>query len=182
MPLKTENQIWADIISAFNAALADRGIAGFTVRQGNQPVKVTDTKPLVLVHKISETAVGSQFRHDFVDEDTGLLQHEEGYFIELTYQVNAIKQRRDNDTTGTVTASDCVQALRAWLMSEKGYLALRGNGYGILAVKQIAQPYSTDESDAYELSPHFDFTVCIKQSYREPVPEITDKTFTIIRI
>lgn len=182
MTIKYENQIWADLVNVVNQALAERKLTGFTVKHSDQPVKAKSNETAVILRKLTERPVGNPYHHDLTD-DNGLLQHEETYLIEQTFGITAVKPRDpQNDTIATKTASDAVQAIAVWLMSVQGIWTLRELGYGVLPIKELRQTYIADVDGHYELTPNFDFTVCIKQSYRKPVAETKDKSFTIIPI
>lgn len=183
MTLKTESQIWREIISVVNAALTERGIVGFTVKQGNQPVKVTPERPVITITKVAAVQNGSQFRRDNLRTDFSGIDHEEGYLLEATYQLTAFKLRGPvTETDYTINAADAVEAVKSYLMSTKGLKHLKALGYGILPVKNLRQPVWVDEADNYELNPNFDFTLVFKQSYEHEQPVIAGHAFTLIRI
>lgn len=182
MAIKYENQIWADLTHVVSQALVERNIAGFAVKHGDQPVKAGSGETAIILRKLAEKPVGSPYHHDLTDDD-GFLKHEETYLIEQTFEITAVKPRDpQNDTITTQTASDALQAVAVWLLGARGIWALRELGYGVLPITELRQAYIADDLGHYELMPNFDFTVCIKQGYREPVAETKDKSFTIIPI
>lgn len=182
MTIKYENRIWADLTDVIGLALDSRGITGFTVKPSDQPIKIDDDSPAVIVRKTAETITGTPHRYDLAG-DGNFLQHEEAYLLELTYEVAAVKRRDpQNDTVDTVTAADALQTLASWFLSANGLRAMRDLGYGVMPIKHLRQTYTADEQGHYELTPTFDLTLSIRQSYREPVAVIEDKSFTIIPI
>lgn len=181
MTIKYENLITADLVDVIGRALESRGITGFAVKYSDQPVSVDDG-PAVILRKTAEALTGTPHRYDLAD-DGRFLQHEEAYLMELTYAVTTVKRRDpQNDTPDTMTASDVLQALAAWFLSMGGMRAMRDLGYGVLPVKHLRQVYTADAAGHYELTPTFELTLGIRQSYREPVAVIEDKSFTIIPI
>lgn len=181
MAVKYENQIWEELAGVIQSALAKQGITEFAVKPGT-PDHKPDGTPEIILHKTLETPVGSQSVHDFTDDATGLLVHEESYLIELTFAATAYKKRDDATAPAAFTASDALQAVMAYLLSPNGIRYLKALGYGILPVKEIVQTYVVDEDGAYQITPSFNFTVCIKQSRRSPVAELVEQTYTITPI
>lgn len=182
MTIKYENRIGTELADVVSQALGNRGIVGFKVEYGDQPVTVDDRGAKVILRKTAEALIGTPHRYDFVD-DSEFLQHEEAYLIELTYEITTVKRRDpQSDTLDTITAADALQTLAAWFLSAKGLRVMRDLGYSVLPVKHLRQVYTQDEQGHYELTPAFDLTLSIRQSYRDPVTVIEDKSFTIIPI
>lgn len=158
--MKTENEIWKDLIALINTALEECEITGWTVRQANQQFKVAPNRPVISISRVSSNRYGFQGRRDKVVNN--LPEHEEIYYQQLRFQITFLKKRVTDPTE--LTSSDVANELATWLMSVKGLKETRALGFMPLRVTDIREPAFVDDSDDFEKSPNFDFLLYLRQN------------------
>lgn len=163
MTYKTENDIWADMVTLLNDALTAKSITGMTVMRSFQPIDVTG-KNLVLINKISSKRYGWRGRHDKVINNT--MKHIEKYFQEMRFQVSVLKAINLADINET-TAEDIANMLIDYLLSDKGLKKLRSKGYMPIRIVDVRNPTFVNQTDNYQFNPNFDIICTIQQEIVE---------------
>lgn len=174
MTYKTENQIWADIISLLKKATTAKGI-NCTVMRSYQPVDV-QIQPTILIHRISQNRYGWRGRKNKVIN--GLMHHIESYHQELRFQVDVLK-KIDVSNPDEKTATDIANLLVDWLESDTGLKEMRDLGF--MPLRIISMPESTfiNQHDNYQINPHFDIICYIQQEIDENQNVVDGYEFTL---
>lgn len=165
--IKTENQIWADLKSLITQGLNAFGIAGWQIRQLQQPVKITTLQPTVFMAKLNSPRIGWQYSANRAL--AAGVEHKESYWQEIRFQISALKKRHPADTE-EFTSSDALNALITWFMSREGLASIRALGYNTFRISRLEEPFFIDDSDTYERNPYFEFSLILNQSYTGPIP------------
>lgn len=161
---KTENEIWAFLVSKFNAVLAENDITGWTVLRNYQPSIQGLKDKCVYLYKVNKRRVGTQGITS-VKDDNGDWQSAENWFEEIMFQVSAFcKREPSTETTSTITSEDVLDILLAYVNSALKVPEWRTQGYGVIKATNIrCMDYETD-SGLQEKLPQFDFLLCIEQN------------------
>jgi hypothetical protein len=161
--IKTDNEVWAIIMQAINGGLALRGFNAEVI-QAFQPVQEGVTlEPLVTVNSITSKRYGWPEDTSFFDEEALELRRREGYWLERTYQVNALQAMPDVTSTGK-TAFDYIDAVAAILQTSSVLEFFRNNGIGMLRIEPLRVTYWLDDKEQQEQTPSFDFTLTYRQT------------------
>lgn len=175
MTYKTENEIWADIISLLREAVSAKGITGFTVMRSYQPVD-TQNQPVILIHRISQNRYGWRGRKDKVIN--GVMRHIERYYQELRFQVDVLKKINIQNPE-ELTASDIANMLVDWLESDKGLKVMRSYGFMPLRIQAMPENQFVNQHDNFQINPHFDIIFYIEQEIEENQSVIDGYEFTL---
>lgn len=178
MAIKTENQIYADIVGFVNNFLSALDISDWQVLQLKQPVKLTEIKPTVYVTCTLRRRRGWQYReYKIIDAELKNTQ----YFIkEIDVQISALRRRELSDSVDTVGSSDVLEYLKTYILNpEKGLKDLKALGYRIYQPSEIQSPDFSDDSDNFEFMPFFTVTFILNQSLSSPQTSIDEYTLNI---
>lgn len=176
---KSENQIWADIMTLINGGLAYFNITGWTVRQGQLPTKTTVNKPTIYIDRITSRRYGWQKKKDYVEN--GQMKHKESYIQELRFQVSSIK-KRNVEIIDNMTSADVSNYLVSYLSSTYGLKVIRDLGYQPLRTVDVGEPAFINDSDNYEKNPNFDISLYLVQDIIKDENGIKDFTINIERV
>ena len=171
MTTKTDNEVWAILVAIFSAGLAERGLPA-TVLQSYQPTQQgVELTPVVVLHGIDSKRYGFPEDTSYYDEPANEVKTRQGYWLERSYQVNALAIQ-DPSNIAAPTAFDYIDAAAAIIQTTETQETLRGNGIGILRVQQLRTAYIVDDRGRHEQVPTFDFTLTYRQTFTKTVEPI----------
>ena len=175
--IKTENQIYADIIGFVNSALRALDISGWQVLQLKQPIKLTQIEPTIYVTAATKSRAGWQYRH-YTDMQTQY-KRTDGFKEQVDVQFSALKRRELSDTVDTLNSADILEYLKTYMLNPYALQDLRSMGYQIYQPSEVQNPDFFDDSDNFEFMPFFSVTFIINQSLTSPQTYIKDYTFKV---
>ena len=177
MTIKTENQIYSDIIQFINTALNDLSITGWQVLQLKQPIKLTEIAPTIYVTCTTKRRHGWQMRkYPFVDNE---LKHKQDFITEIDVQISALRRRQTDDTTETMNGADVLEHIKAYMLNIYEIKSLRALGYSIYQPSEIQTPDFFDDSDNFEFMPFFSVVFILNNSLISPQASIDRVTYKI---
>ena len=179
MAIKSENQIYADIIGFINAALSALDIQGWQVLQLRQPIKLTEVNPTIFVTCTNKRRRGWQYRDYKTVNDE--FRHIEQFKQEIDVQFSALRRRELEDTTDTINSADVLEYLKTYMLNPYSLQDLRNMGYRIYQPSEIQSPEFIDDSDNFEFMPFFTTTFILEQSLSSPEKSIDKVTFNQIK-
>lgn len=162
--MKTELNIFTDIIAVIREGLYVLGYADWDVRQGVQPFVSSIKKPTLVITMLSSPHYGWQHSSDEIGDK---IIHKEKLYQEFNFSLQAIQK-----TGGVNQSLNVINAIALFLNSDQGVNALQIRGYGIDRIREIRTGFVSNDSDVYERVPSFDFTVNTLQTLTSDVPEI----------
>lgn len=166
MAIKSENQIYADIIGFINAALSALDIQGWQVLQLKQPIKLTEIIPTIYVTATTKSRRGWQYRHykDIENE----YKRTDGFKEQVDVQFSALRRRELDDTAETLNSADVLEYLKTYMLNPYAIQDLRALGYLIYQPSEVQTPDFFDDSDNFEFMPFFSVTFILDQSLISP--------------
>ncbi len=177
MSIKSENQIYADIVGFVNKSLSALNISGWQVLQLKQPVKLTDITPTIYVTSTLKRRRGWQYRdYKIIDAE---LKNTQNFIQEIDVQISALKRREIDDTVDTLNSSDILEYLKTYMLNSYSLQDLRALGYRIYQPSEIQSPDFVDDSDNFEFMPFFTVTFILNQSLSSPQTSIDEYTLQI---
>ncbi|MBQ2284582.1 MAG: hypothetical protein II244_02820 [Clostridia bacterium] len=175
--LKTENQIYKDIIGFINSSLSALDITGWKVMQLKQPVKLTEINPTIYVTCTNRNRRGWQQRlYPVVNQE---LKIKEGFIQEIDVQISALRRRELTDTADTFNSSDVLENIKTYMLNPYSLQDLRALGYTIYQPSNIQSPDFFDDSDNFEFMPFFNVTFILNQSLIRPQTSIDKYTLKV---
>lgn len=170
--IKTDNEVWQLIMTAINDGLQLRGFSAEVI-QAFQPVQQgVVLQPLVTVNSITSKRYGWPEDTSYFDEQSMEMKRREGYWLERTYQVNALHALPDVGGTGK-TAFDYIDAVAAILQTSMVLEFFRNNGVGLLRIEPLRVTYWLDDKEQQEQTPSFDFTLTYRQTVEQTTFEVS---------
>lgn len=180
MAIKSENQIYSDIIGFINNSLKDLEINGWQVMQLKQPVKLTEIKPTIYVTFTNKNRRGWQQRiYPVVNQE---LKIKDGFIQEIEVQISALRRRELSDTIDTLNSADVLEYIKTYMLNLYSLQDLRKLGYTIYQPSNIQSPDFFDDSDNFEFMPFFNVTFILNQSLISPQASIDDYTLDIKKV
>lgn len=187
MPIKSENQIYTDLIGIVNKALTDlkqwfpnSTFSEWQVLQLNQPVKLTEIKPTIWVSATTRNRRGWQHRkYDGYGEQEQFKQTQK-FKQEITVQFSALRERLLTDDVSVLNSTDVLVYLKTYLLKPETIKSLKILGYSIYQPSEIQTPTIQNDSDNFEFMPFFSTTFIYEQSLERPQDVINDYTFKTI--
>lgn len=173
MAIRTENQIYADIIGFVNQFLIDRNIQGWQVLQLNQPVKLTEINPTIWVSVTNRTQRGWQYRKYKGFKQSENFTQTQKFKQEKLVQFSALRERLTGDTVNTINSTDILINLKSYLLST-GLSLIKSKGYSIYQPLEIQTPSFQNDSDNFEFMPFFQVTFILEQSLEFPQEHINE--------
>lgn len=164
--MKTENQVYADLIGFINTALSSEGISGWNVLQSYQQTRGNFPSPYILIHKLVNTFIG-QLQQNSVDSTKS------GQLKQVSFQIDGYKKRLPTDKEDTLSGGDVVEVIRNWFMSDEAQKILRSKGYNVFRVGQVNHAYFETETDVYQVNPNFTLDLTYKQKYGKETSAIS---------
>ena len=180
MAIKTENQVYADIIGFINSSLTALDITGWQVMQLKQPVKLTEIKPTIYVTCKNKNRRGWQQR--LYPKTAQGLKLQEGFIQEIDVQISALKRRELFDTVDTLNSADVLEYIKTYMLNLYSLQDLRNKGYTIYQPSNIQSPDFFDDSDNFEFMPFFNVTFILKQSLIRPQTSIDEYTLKVRKV
>lgn len=174
-----DNALFTLLGIILNAALVQRGLTGVVVQQAEQPTQQGVPKgPVVLMTKIGpDIRFGFLQENDAYDSDQQKMIHTEKQYTESTFQLGVLYPQ--NASALTYTASDLTNICAGIMQSSATRAALKLQGVSILRIREVRNPYFTDDKDRFEANPSFDFVLCYEQVYTTEIPVIQSTEFTV---
>lgn len=166
MAIKTENQIYADLIGFINSSLTTLDISGWQVLQLKQPIKLTEIEPTIYVTATTKSRRGWQYRH-YNDTVTGY-KRTDGFKEQVDVQFSALRRRELDDTTDTIGSADVLEYLKTYMLNPYAIQDLKAKGYLIYQPSEVQTPDFFDDSDNFEFMPFFSVTFILDQSLISP--------------
>lgn len=157
----TVNQIYKDLIAMIKTALQTYSL-NWQVIQSYQQTMGNLKAPYIMLHRLTATNYGFQYGKDY--EENNSSKHSENQIEILTFQIEAYKPRKENDTERTITGADVVRLLARWFMSDVGIQTVRTKGYNVLRVSEVVEEYYKHISDIYQVNPHFQMQLVTVQT------------------
>ncbi len=158
--IKFENQIYADLISLIKSALLNFKIENWKVCQLNQPIKFSETAPVIYVSIEGIKKRGSQFTRKKPQ-----CTYSEAYKEEILVKISALRRSLPDDNVTTIGAKDILKLLNSWLLSSQGLKQVKSLGYSIFNPGEIRQVTFKNDSDNKVIMPSFDITFNIEQTW-----------------
>lgn len=177
MAIKSENQIYADIITFINTALTNLNIQGWQVLQLKQPVKLTTIAPTIYVTCANKNRRGWQQRT--YPKTTQDLKLKEKFIQEVDVQISALRRRELTDTVETLNSADVLEYIKTYMLNPNTIQDLRALGYIIYQPSNIQSPDFFDDSDNFEFMPFFNVTFILEQTLISPQTHIDEYTLKI---
>ena len=162
--IKTENQIWAFLVTQFKTVLKDNGYDDWVVLKEYQPSIQGLKDKAIYLHKVSKRRIGTQglITEKNIDGDWQEIDH---WYEEILVQVGAFsKVRPDTETVDTITSEDILSILMAFVNSARKVPEWKTAGYDVVkATNMRLLDYETD-SGIQEKLPQFDFLLVVEHS------------------
>lgn len=161
---KTENQIWAFLVSKFNAVLSANGYTDWVVLRNYQPSIQGLRDKAIYLYKVSKRRIGTQGNSNILDNN-GNWQNVDSWYDEILIQVGAFAKRDpETETADTITSEDVLDTLMAYINSARKVSEWKTAGYEVIkSTNMRLMDYETD-SGLQEKLPQFDFLLCVEQS------------------
>ena len=175
--LKSENQIYADIISFINSSLSALEISGWQVMQLKQPIKITEIEPTIYITATTKSRRGWQYRH-YKDTLNGF-KRTDGFKEQIDVQFSALRRRELDDTIDTINSADILEYLKTYMLNPYAIQDLRAKGYLIYQPSEVQTPDFFDDSDNFEFMPFFSVTFILDQSLISPQNYIDSIQITV---
>lgn len=170
--IKTENQIYSDVITFIKEALENFQIDGWKVIKLSQPLKYITLNNFIFVSLLTSSQRGTQFTRTKLEN--GELVVNEVYKEELTFQVGAIRRERETDTVETLSGKDILKLITSWLVSTNGLKRIRESGYSIYNPSNIRLIKAKNDSDNSFVYPTFSITFIAEQSWDTPIEAVSE--------
>lgn len=169
--IKTENQIYSDIIALLSSALKNFNVEGWKVCQLIQPVKLTLVSPAIYVSIEQIAKRGAQYTRRIKNETD--FTYVEAYKEEISVKIFALKRNLVTDTEKTLVAKDVLKLISSWFVSSDGLKQLRKLGYSIYNPSAITQVSFKNDSDNKMVFPSLSITFITEQSWNFSQEEIS---------
>ena len=169
--IKLENQIYADLILLVNKALQAFKVEGWKICQFTQPVKFTETEPVIYVSIDKISKRGTQYSRD--KKENGKLIHEEIFREEINVKIFAFRRNLVTDSLTTQPSNDVLKMIKSWLVSPDGLREIYSGGYSIYNPSEIKPLSFKNDSQNSSSLPSFNVTFIIEQSWNTSVEEIS---------
>jgi len=183
--MRTDNEIMAVLIRVIREGLIAWGIDA-VVQQSYQPTEQgAPTKATVLLHSIDSKRYGFPEDVSYFDEIESEMIKRESYWLERTYQVDALAIQNPAESAAdltVLTAFDYVDRVAALMQTGTVIEKLRAESIGILRVQPLRIGYVVDDKDRNEQVPSFDFTITYQQIILSTADIVTDITAEIYEV
>lgn len=168
---KTENQIWAFLITQFTQVLTDNNYSGWTVLRDYQPSIQGLKDKAIYISKISKRRIGTQ--GTITEKDNlGAWQTVDSWYEEILFRVSAFAKRNpDTETSETITSEDVLSDLMAFINSALKVPSWKSAGYDVIKATDIRCLDFETDSGLQEKLPQFDFLLCVEQNKLKKIGE-----------
>lgn len=170
--IKTENQIYSDVITFIKEALENFQIDGWKVLKLSQPLKYTTLNNFIFVSLLNSSQRGTQFSRTKLEN--GELVVKEVYKEEFVFQVGAIRRELETDTVETLSGKDILKLITSWLVSANGLKRVKNANYSIYNPSDIRLTKAKSDSDNSLIYPTFNITFITEQSWDTPVEAVSE--------
>lgn len=181
MPIRSENQIYADIIGFVNNSLTilsewfpQSNFNEWQVLQLNQPVKLTEITPTIWVSATTRNRRGWQYRKYEGFKPNEDFKQAQKFKQEITVQFSALRDRLITDDVNTLNSTDILIYLKSYLLNPLTLKTLRTMGYTIYQPTEIQTPTFQNDSDNFEFMPFFSTVFIYEQSLERPQGHINE--------
>ena len=178
MAIKSENQIYADIIGFINSSLTALEITGWQVLQLKQPIKLTDIEPTIYVTATTKSRRGWQYRR-YRNTLSGY-KRTDAYKQQVDVQFSALRRRELDETTDTLKSADVLEYLKTYMLNPYAIQDLHSKGYLIYQPSEVQTPDFFDDSDNFEFMPFFSVTFILDQTLIRPQDYIDSAKYKTI--
>lgn len=170
-----DNALIAAIINVLAPGLAGQGATvGIKAAYPNVQVGVPSA-PTIFLSIGNPNRYGSPQRKNVFDPDTNIMTHTETVWYETMFQVSALATENP-DTPTQLTAGDYLKAASKVLQSDDAIAALQVNEIGIYRIQKMRQIWFKNDSERFQASPSFDFTV----THKDVFTTVVNSTKTVI--
>lgn len=161
----TENNIWAFLVSEFQAVLNANGYTDWVVMRNYQPSIQGLKDKSIYLHKVSKRRIGTQGNSNVLNVTTGQWENIDHWYEEVLIQVGAYKRIDiEHDNENTITSEDVLSVLLSYINSARKVQDWKSAGYEVIkATNMRLLDYETD-SGIQEKLPQFDFLLVLEQS------------------
>lgn len=166
MAIKTENQIYKDIIGFINSTLTALDITGWKVLQLKQPIKLTNIEPTIFVTATTKSRRGWQGR--YYTDVNNQFKRTDSFKEQIDVQFSALRRRELDDTLDILNSADILEYIKTYMLNPYAIQDLRKLGYLIYQPTEVQNPDFTDDSDNFEFMPFFSVTFILDQSLVSP--------------
>lgn len=170
--IKTENQIYSDVITLIKEALTNFKIESWDVLKLSQPLKYTSKKNFIFVSLLEASQRGTQFTRTKLED--GQLVVKEVYKEELMFQLGAIRYERETDSVDICSGKDILKFISTWLVSFNGLKRIRASGYSIYNPSNIRLLKVKNDSDNSFIYPTFNINFITEQSWDTPIEAVSE--------
>lgn len=175
-----DNELFRLIIGTMNAQLVLAGIPGVPIAQANQPTQQGVTiQPAAWLYKLGDVEQGyPEKTYAYVN---GAEVYTQKQVLKTMFQLSALATQNPAVTT-QFTASDILNIMSMVLQSDVTIQTFSAVGVGILDIKDIPNPYFTDDRGRFEASPNLSFSITHTRTITYPATYVTDVTFTTLPV
>jgi len=167
--IKLENQMYADFVNLVKSALVNFEVNDWKVCQLNQPLKFTETAPVVYLSVENIRKTGMQFARKNAQG-----QYFQAYKEEISVRIAAMRRNLAEDLLNTLGAGDVLKLISSWLVSPAGLSQVKALGYSIFNPSDIKPVIFKTDSDNKVIMPSFNITFNIEQSWDTSVEDISE--------
>ena len=178
-----DNALIALIITTIQSQLITAGLPNnLIIKQAYQTTQQGTPKvPTAFLYKIGDHRFGWPKRGDVWDSIGMSMVHQEIQAYQTTFQMSALSIQ--NPLTPTqYTASDILNTIVYILQSSVTIDTLEAQDVGIMRIMDIRNPYFMDDTQNFEASPSFDFTLRHNQIITSTTPIIQTTELDILTV
>lgn len=171
------------IIQVITAGLPSVGLNTLLIKQGQQPTQQgVNTAPTGYFFKVGpDHPYGFPNVKDVFNTTAGTFDHIESQQYESTFQM--MTQATQNPLMpNALTASDILNYLRYILQSRVTIATFEAQNIGVLKITEVRNPYFKDDSDTFQASPSFDFTLTHKQTIITSTPVVETDIVQVLSV
>ena len=181
MKYKTENEVFADIISIIKGFFTSINANDWEVRQGYQPRQETLQNNTVTLWRVYSKDIGFQGEKYLTNNDGQFVLRSE-VLKEVSIQIDFFRKRKNTDTVNTLNAIDYANMLKIYLSNSNGISKFTQKEYGILRITNFREPKKITPSDLYENFPSFDLQLRFWQYVDTPQEYIKNTNYIFDRV
>jgi hypothetical protein len=181
MEYKTENEVFADIISIIKEFFVSINNTEWQVRQGYQPRQETLKNNTVTLWRVYSKDVGFQGEKYLTNSDGQFILRSE-VLKEVSIQIDFFRKRENIDTIKTLNAIDYANMLKVYLSNSNGIKKFTDKGYGIMRIVNFREPKKITPSDLYESFPSFDLQLRFWQYIDTPQEYVKNTNYIFERV
>lgn len=154
-----------------DAGLSSAGIDAVLTQEYQPTDQGVEPLTTVAMQIVGSHRYGWVHRNDIWNAETQLFDHVETQQMETTFQVGCL-QKLNPESVNQDTAIDILQTVAAVLQNSNTIETIEAVEVGILRITDIRNPYFRSDTNQFQASPSFDFTVTHKQITILTTPKI----------